>query len=174
MIENQGYIQVYTGNGKGKTTAALGSVMRAIGAGKKVLFAQFVKKGDFSEIKILNKRFPEVVVYQFGNEGFIVDTPSEEDICDAVKGLETVSKIIADGDFDMVVLDEINIALYYKLISVESVVEMLKAKDPSVEIIMTGRYFPPELIEIADLVTDMQNVKHFFDNGVGAREGIEY
>lgn len=174
MIEDQGRIQIYTGNGKGKTTAALGLVLRAVGAGKRVFFAQFLKKGDFSEIKILKDRFPEVVVCQFGNENFIIETPSEKDISDAVKGLETVSKIIADGDFDVVVLDEINVALYYKLFSIERVVEMLKAKDPSVEIVMTGRNFPSELMDMVDLVTDMRKVKHYYDNGVEAREGIEY
>ena len=170
----KGYIQVYTGNGKGKTTAALGLTLRAVGADKKVFFAQFVKGQIYSEIKALQRFFPLVEVRQYGLTCFIHDKPTQADIDAAKAGFKEVSDIILSGKYDIVVLDEANIAIYYKLFSVNDLIEVLKQKPDETEIIITGRKVEPELIEIADLVTEMQEVKHYYTKGVMARTGIEF
>jgi len=169
----KGYIQVYTGNGKGKTTAAFGLALRAVGAGKKVFFAQFVKGQTYSEIHAIKQHLPNITVEQYGLNCFIVKAPTQEDIDIARKGFERVSKIIMSGDYDVIVLDEANIAIYYKLFSVEELIKVLKTKHVETEIIITGRYAPSELIEFADLVTEMKEIKHYYNKGVEARKGIE-
>ena len=168
------YIQIYTGNGKGKTTAALGQAVRAAGAGMKVYFAQFVKGKPYSEISMIENRIPEITIKQYGLGCFIVDKPSLEDINAARKGLQEIEDIIISGEYDMIVLDEVTIALYYKLFSVDDVIKVLQIKPNKTEIVITGRYAPDELIEIADLVTEMKEVKHYYNMGVEAREGIEF
>lgn len=170
----QGQIHLYTGNGKGKTTAAMGLSIRAIGAGKKVFFAQFVKSQIYSEISFCNKHLPNFKSQQYGQDCFIYRDPSQEDIDAAQAGLKAVTTIIDSGEYDMVVLDEVNIALYYKFFSVEELIEIVKNKPAPTEIVLTGRYAPPELIAIADLVTEMKEVKHYYQQGVKAREGIEF
>jgi len=169
----KGFIHLYTGNGKGKTTAALGLALRAAGAGKTVFMAQFVKGMHYSELDAL-KSFPAIETKQFGLDCFIVNQPTQEDIGAARKGLEKVSSIIRDNNYDMVILDEICIALYYHLFEMDIVLELLKAKPEKMEIILTGRYAPPELYEIADLVTEMNEIKHYYQKGIEARKGIEY
>ena len=169
----KGYIQIYTGNGKGKTTAALGLTLRAAGAEKKVLFAQFVKGQIYSEIKALQQFIPSVEIRQYGLARFIRNTPAQEDIDTARKGLQEVSDMILSGEYDIVVLDEANIAIYYKLFSAGELIEVLKQKPDKTEIIITGRYAVPELIAVADLVTEMKEVKHYYNQGVHARIGIE-
>ena len=168
------YIQIYTGNGKGKTTAALGQAVRAAEAGMKVYFAQFVKGKPYSEISMIENRIPEITIKQYGLGCFIVDKPSLEDINAARKGLQEIEDIIISGEYDMIVLDEVTIALYYKLFSVDDVIKVLQIKPNKTEIVITGRYAPDELIEIADLVTEMKEVKHYYNMGVEAREGIEF
>lgn len=168
------YIQIYTGNGKGKTTAALGQAVRAAGAGMKVYFAQFVKGKPYSEISMIENRIPEITIKQYGLGCFIVDKPSLEDINAARKGLQEIEDIIISGEYDMIVLDEVTIALYYKLFSVDDVIKVLQIKPNKTEIVITGRYAPDELIEIADLVTEMKEIKHYYNMGVEAREGIEF
>ena len=170
----KGYIQVYTGNGKGKTTAAFGLALRAVGAGKKVFFAQFVKGKIYSEIEAVNRFLPDITIKQFGLGCFIVDKPTQKDVEAAQAGLKEIKEIFLTGKYDMIVLDEANIALFYNLFTVESLIEIIRSKPEATEIIITGRYAPPELIEVADLVTEMKEVKHYFNNGVDAREGIEY
>lgn len=170
----KGYIQVYTGNGKGKTTAALGLAVRAVGAGKKVFFAQFVKGQIYSEIHAIQQFLPAITVEQYGLNCFIVQSPTQKDIDIARKGFEKVSEIILSGNYDVIVLDEANIAIYYKLFPVEELIQLLKKKPLETEIIITGRYAPPELIEIADLVTEMKEIKHYYTKGIEAREGIEF
>lgn len=170
----KGYIQVYTGNGKGKTTAAFGLALRAVGAGKKVFFAQFVKGKIYSEIEAVNRFLPDITIKQFGLGCFIVDKPTQKDVEAAQAGLKEIKEIVLTGKYDMIVLDEANIALFYNLFTVESLIEIIRSKPEATEIIITGRYAPPELIEVADLVTEMKEVKHYFNNGVDAREGIEY
>ncbi len=168
----KGYIQVYTGNGKGKTTAALGLSVRAVCAGKKVFFAQFVKGMRYSELNAA-KFLPGLEIKQFGRDCFIYKEPTEEDIEAAVKGLEECEKILASGKYDLVVLDEINIALYYKLFPLDRVLIMLDNRHEKTEVVLTGRYAPQELIDKADLVTEMKEIKHYYTKGVPAREGIE-
>ena len=169
---NKGYIQIYTGNGKGKTTAALGLSIRSICSGKSVYFGQFVKGMKYSETKAV-EYLPNFEIHQFGRNCFIYNKPTQEDIDVAKKGLEKCKKVLIEGRYDIVVLDELNIALYYKLFTIEETMEMLKNKAKNVEVIITGRYAPERLIELADLVTEMKEVKHYYQNGVEAREGIE-
>lgn len=169
----QGYIHLYTGNGKGKTTAAIGLAIRAAGAGKKVFIAQFVKGMHYAELDSL-KRFPEIEINQYGLDCFIEQKPTKEDIDAARKGLKAVSEIISTEKFDIIILDEICIALYYQLFSLDEVNSLLKSKSKSTEIVLTGRYAPKDLIDIADLVTEMKEIKHYYTTGIKARKGIEY
>lgn len=170
----QGYIQVYTGNGKGKTTAALGLTLRAVGAGKKVFFAQFVKGQRYSEVKAIEQYLPNVQIKQYGLDCFIEKNPTQADIDAARQGLQEVKEVIVSGYYDVVVLDEANIAVFYKLFSAQELIEVIKQKPSETEIIITGRYAAPELIEIADLVTEMKEIKHYYTKGVEARKGIEH
>jgi len=170
----KGYIHVYTGNGKGKTTAAIGLAMRAIGAGKKVFFAQFVKGMIYSEVKTIHKLAPDIAIKQYGLECFIEKDPTQADIDAARNGLAEVSDIIMSDEYDLVVLDEATIAIYYKLFSVEELIALLKSKPERTEIIVTGRYAPDALIELADLVSEMKEIKHYYTKGIEARTGIEF
>lgn len=169
-----GYIHVYTGNGKGKTTAAFGLSLRAAGAGKKVFFAQFVKGKIYSEIEAVQKYLPQITVKQYGLDCFIYNQPEQKDIDAALIGLHEVELIIEQGLYNIVVLDEANIALYYKLFTVNQLLQILDKKHPETEIIITGRYAPTQIIDKADLVTEMREIKHYYNNGVQARQGIEF
>jgi cob(I)alamin adenosyltransferase len=169
----QGLVQVYTGNGKGKTTAALGLALRAAGAGLKVFIAQFVKGMEYSELKAIRERFPEITLHQYGRDCFIINKPTEDDVKLAQKGLAEVRKIIQTGNYDIVILDEANIAVYYKLFTIDDLLKIIRSKPQHVEIIITGRKAHPRLIESADLVTDMQEIKHYYQAGIKARKGIE-
>lgn len=171
-ILEKGYIHVYTGNGKGKTTAALGLSLRAVCAGKKVFFGQFIKGMEYSELHAENI-LHNFKMEQFGRNCFIYNQPQEEDIRKAEEGLNKIEEILTSGDYDIVVLDELNIALYYKLFSVDRVIEILKNRKPNIEVIITGRYAPEKIIELADLVTEMKEIKHYYKDGVEARIGIE-
>ncbi|MCM8791765.1 MAG: cob(I)yrinic acid a,c-diamide adenosyltransferase [Candidatus Omnitrophica bacterium] len=166
-------IQVYTGKGKGKTTASLGLALRAIGAGKKVYIAQFCKKGQYSELKILRK-IRRIKIEQFGRGCFIKKRPSKKDIESAQKGLERVKDIINKRKYNVIILDEVNIALYLKLLKLESIVELLRFISEDTEVILTGRYAPRKIIEIADLVSEIKEIKHYYKKGVRARKGFEF
>jgi cob(I)alamin adenosyltransferase len=170
----KGFIQVYTGNGKGKTTAAIGLSIRAVGAGKKVFFAQFVKGKPYSEITVLHEFLPAITLKQYGLGCFIEKEPTKEDIKSAQKGLQEIKKIIQADSYDVIVLDEANIALFYKLFSIKDLIDVIQSKAPKTEIIITGRYAPKEVIAIADLVTEMKEIKHYYNSGIEARKGIEY
>ena len=170
----KGYIQVYTGNGKGKTTAAIGLSVRAVGAGKKVFFAQFVKGQIYSEVNAMLQYLPNITIKQYGLDCFIYQKPTQKDIDAARRGFEEVSEIILSGKYEVVVLDEANIAIYYQLFGVEKLIELLKRKPEQTEIIITGRNAPVELIEFADLVTEMKEIKHYYTQGIHARIGIEH
>lgn len=170
--EEKGYLQVYTGNGKGKTTAAFGLALRAVGAGKKVFIAQFVKGMHYSELDILPS-IPGLTLKQYGRGCFIRSKPTEEDISAARTGLKEVAEILKKGDYSLVVLDEANIALYYELFSFQELKEMIDSRSARVEVVVTGRYAPQELIDMADLVTEMREVKHYYSRGIEARRGIE-
>lgn len=169
----KGYIQVYTGNGKGKTTAALGLAIRAAGAGLKVFIAQFIKMGEYSEIKAL-KRFADLItVEQFGVGRFIKGKPSNEDIEAARNGLEKVKTILSSGEHNVVIMEEANVAAKLGLLSVPDLLEIMAAKPDDVELVITGRGADSRIIEQADLVTEMKEIKHYFQKGVAARVGIE-
>jgi cob(I)alamin adenosyltransferase len=171
---NKGYFQIYTGNGKGKTTAALGLAMRAAGADMSVYIGQFIKSMEYHEIGILRRRFPEVTVELYGIEGCIVKRePDENDFLAARTGLEKAMAALKSGRYDMVILDEITIALYFGVLSEADVLSLVHARPENTELIFTGRYAPQSLIDEADLVTEMTEVKHYYAAGVEARDGIE-
>lgn len=169
----KGYVHVYTGNGKGKTTAAFGLALRAVGAGKKVYIGQFVKGQAYSEIQAVSECLPGITVKQLGLGCFIINEPTQADIDAARQGLTEVADALHCGLYDMVILDEVTIALFYKLLSVEEVLEVVASKPEATEVVLTGRYAPQELIDAADLVTEMREVKHYYTSGVEARVGIE-
>ena len=169
----KGYVQVYTGDGKGKTTAALGLSLRAAGAGLRVLIAQFIKRGDYSEIKSLKRYADLITVAQFGKGRLIVGSAPLECIELAHEGLECVKACIASGDYDVVVLEEANVAVTKGLISVQELLDLIETKPENVELVITGRNAAQQIIEKADLVTEMKAVKHYFHEGIKARVGIE-
>jgi len=168
----KGYIHIYTGNGKGKTTAALGLSLRAIFAGKKVFFGQFIKGMDYSELES-QRYLPNFKIQQFGRDCFIYNNPTDEDIRMAKEGLEICKRILNSHEYDIVVLDEINIATYYRLLDPDDIIDILKNREPKIEVILTGRYADEKIIEFADLVTEMKEIKHYYYKGVEARKGIE-
>jgi len=171
----KGCIQVYTGNGKGKTTAALGLAFRAAGHGFMTYVAQFLKGQPTGEGEAAKKLEPLLRIEQFGREGFITvkDGPGDEDVALARKGLERAREAMLSGAYRIVVLDEINTAVHFKIVPERDVLDFLDVSPESVEIVLTGRYAPASFIDRADLVTEMKDVKHYFDQGVPAREGIE-
>jgi len=169
-------IQIYTGLGKGKTTAALGLALRALGAHQRVCLIQFMKKGNTSEIKAL-KKFKNIEIKQFGarpNVFVNLKRPKAADINAARKGLAYAEKAIKSGNFPLIILDEINVAIKFKLIKLEEIIRLIKARPLSTELVLTGRYAHDRLIKNADLVTEMKVIKHYFDRGVRSRKGIEY
>ena len=168
----KGYVHLYTGNGKGKTTAALGLCLRAVCAGKKVFFGQFIKGMHYSELKAV-EYLPGFEIKQYGNDCFIYRDPTDKDVELAKDGLNELGRIIKSGAYDIVVMDEVNIALYYKLFDVEDVIEILKSRPQQTEVVLTGRYAPGKLVDFADLVTEMKEIKHYYQQGVEARTGIE-
>jgi len=169
----KGYIQVYTGNGKGKTTAAIGLAVRACGAGLRVYIAQFIKRGDYSEIKALKKLSDTIKIEQYGLGRFVGGKPSPEDIAISQKGLKRAKAVILSRAYDVVILEEANVAVKYGLIPVQDLLKVLIAKPDNVELVITGRGAAPLILASADLVTEMHPVKHYFKKGVKARLGIE-
>lgn len=194
-MENKGYVQVYTGNGKGKTTAAIGLTMRALGAGKKVYFLQFMKAKVYSEHKILPDISPNLTLETVGKPFFVMkegSMPEEElikwkdkavifppgnppqEYLDLIqKGIEKARAALTSGEYDLVVLDEINVALHFDLVCWETVKKLLDERKSSVEVVLTGRGAPQQLIDKADLVTEMREIKHYYTQGVNARIGME-
>jgi cob(I)alamin adenosyltransferase len=170
----KGYIQLYTGNGKGKTTAALGLALRAAGNNMKIFVAQFVKGMHYSELDAIKNNLPQIEIKQYGLDCFIFNAPTEKDINAARNGFNEVKKAVLSGGYDLIILDEACIAIFYKLFTVEELIDLIKLKKEETEIVITGRYAPPELVEIADLVTEMKEIKHYYTKGVEARKGIEF
>jgi cob(I)alamin adenosyltransferase len=169
-----GLVQIYTGNGKGKSTASFGLVLRACGHGLKAFVAQFAKGLESGELNAL-KRFDDLVTFkQFGRGGFIHEKPQAEDIRLAREGWQQAQDALNSGHYDLVVLDEIGIALHYEMIEVEEVKTMIAGKPSTVELVLTGRKVPESLFVQADLVTEMREIKHYFNRGIEARQGIEY
>ncbi len=171
----KGYIQVYTGNGKGKTTAALGLALRAAGYKHKVYIGQFLKGQEYGELLSAKKLSPYITIEQFGRKGFIHVTkdPDEEDIKRAKRGLKKCLEAMLSRKYRIIILDEINVAVDLNLITEEEAHEFLDKRPEDVEIILTGRYAPPSFLKRADLVTEMKEKKHYYKKGVKAREGIE-
>jgi cob(I)alamin adenosyltransferase len=172
----KGLVQIFTGNGKGKTTAALGTVLRAAGHGLKISVIFFIK-GDSSGGEYISlSRFPNIEVTSFGLRHFIHKTEgvNPEEKKQAEAALSAAREAIVSGRYDLVVLDEINVAVHFKLLEADEVIRLIKDKPPHVELILTGRNADNRLIEMADLVTEMVKIKHPFDKGIKARKGIEY
>ena len=175
MLGQDGLIQIYTGNGKGKTTAALGLVLRACGQGAKVAIIQFMKGwehyGELSAVNLL----PNVTLVQTGRPDYVYRGKEEpQDFQEAERGLALASEAASSGEYDLLILDEINVALDYKLIPLGGVLDILRSKPKSLELVLTGRNAPRELIEEADLVTEMKEIKHPYQKGLQGRRGIEY
>jgi len=168
-----GYIQVYTGSGKGKTTAALGLALRAAGAGLNVFIAQFIKKRRCSEHTALERFKDLITVKQYGTGFLKAETPTRIEIDSAGNGLEEVKKLIRSKKYNVIILDEINVAIHKKLLDVENVLEMLDSKPRGIELILTGRNADKKIIEKADLVVEIKEIKHYISKGVKARIGIE-
>jgi cob(I)alamin adenosyltransferase len=173
MTFTTGYTQIYTGDGKGKTTAALGLSLRAAGAGLKVYIAQFIKSGDYSEIKALARFADQITVEQFGLGRFIKGKPSPEDVAAAGKGLAAVRNALKSGEYQVVIMEEGNVAALCGLFPVDEILEIMSQKPGDVELVVTGRGADPRVIDRADLVTEMKAVKHYYQAGVAARVGIE-
>jgi len=172
-MKMKGYVHVYTGNGKGKTTASIGLIVRALGHGLKVYMGQFMKGQKYGELDTLEKL--GVLVERFGTKNCII-SPKDVNDLDLVKAKEAykkVEEILLSKKYDLVVLDEICVSTYFNLITKEEIVHLMKIKPEETELVLTGRYAPKEVIEAADLVTEMKKIKHYYDCGVMARDGIE-
>ena len=172
-MKEKGFIQIYTGNGKGKTTAALGLALRSAGAGHKVFIGQFLKSGDYSEIRALRRFDDLITIKQFGAPHFINNEVAEEDRLLAEKGIAELASVLASGEWDVVIADELNVAVHLGVIPLEDALYLIGEKKENTELIITGRYAPKEIIGLADLVTEMTEVKHYYNEGVSARTGIE-
>jgi cob(I)alamin adenosyltransferase len=168
-------IQIYTGNGKGKTTAALGMALRAVGHGLKVIMIQFMKGNiNYGELTA-SKHLPNFTIEQYGRPDFVnPENPNKEDIRLAKKGFRRAKAVITSSEFDIVILDEINVAVSFGLIQTNDVIEMIKQTPEKTELILTGRYMPEEFIEHADLISEIREIKHHFQKGIPSRKGIEY
>jgi len=172
-LVRRGYVQVYTGDGKGKTTAAIGLALRAAGAGMRVFIAQFIKSIRYGEIRSLERFGDQIVCRQYGSGCWLHGEPSAEDIRLARDGLREVREVIVSGQYPVVILDEANVAVFFNLLDVEDMLELIDLKPEGTELIFTGRRADRRLIERADLVTEMVSVKHYYERGVMARRGIE-
>ncbi len=168
-------VQVYTGNGKGKTTAALGLAMRAVGQGLTVHMIQFMKGNiEYGELKTARRLAPDLTITQMGRETFVDrDNPDEEDRQWAVKGMKLAEELLAKEGLDVLILDEINVAVDFKLVSTEEVLSLIRRKPDRLELVLTGRYAPVEVVKAADLVTEMLEIKHYYHRGIESRRGFE-
>ena len=174
-----GYVQVYTGPGKGKTTAAFGLALRAVCAGKKVYIGQFIKSMAYHENRLVellqgaDESYGQLTIELLGRGCFINKNPDPVDVQLAQAALQRCAALLAQGDYDVVILDELNVALYFGLVQTEEVLKALAGRAPQVEVVITGRRAPQALLDVADLVTEMQEVKHYYAQGVLSREGID-
>ncbi|MEI6970302.1 MAG: cob(I)yrinic acid a,c-diamide adenosyltransferase [bacterium] len=169
----KGYTQVYTGNGKGKTTAAVGLTVRAAGAGLRVYFGQFLKAGDSAEMCAISKHLACVTVESFGDGRFVRGAPTRKCVAAVARGLDRISLALSSRKYDVVVADEINVAVALGLLQLENVLDLVRNKPANVELVLTGRGADRRLRRLADLVTDFRCAKHYYCTGVTARKGIE-
>jgi cob(I)alamin adenosyltransferase len=171
----QGFVQIYTGNGKGKSTAAIGQAVRAAGFGARTYIAQFMKEFPYNELISLKYLSKWITIEQFGGDEFVYkkELPGEEELAKARKGLQTAKEKMLSNEYDLIILDEAIVAIYFKLIETKDLIEFIKIKPTNLELILTGRYCPEELIKLADLVTEMKEVKHYYQKGITSRKGIE-
>lgn len=172
---SKGFIQIYTGNGKGKTTAALGQALRAAGAGLKTYIAQFMKEYPYSELNSLKLLSEFITIEQFCGDEFVYkrQLPDEAEIKKAVEGMNKAKTKMMSNGYDIIILDEALVSVYFKLLTVEQLIDFINNKPSNVELILTGRYCPEPLIDMADLVTEMKEIKHYFTKGITSRKGIE-
>lgn len=171
--QGRGAVHIYTGPGKGKTTAAIGLAVRASGAGLQVRFVQFLKGGHYAEHQVLSK-LPGVRLQHFGRDEFIFEAGNEQDVQAAQRAWQSVKQHCLDPAVDLVIADELNMAVRFNLLDEQEVIDWFKRKLNKIELVLTGRDAGEKMIEQADLVTEMQAVKHYFDTGRSARQGIEY
>lgn len=172
---DKGFVHIYTGNGKGKTTAAIGQAVRAAGAGLKSYIIQFMKEFPYNEINSLSYLKDWITIEQVGKDDFVLkcETPPKEEIEKAQNALLKAKEILMSGEYDLIILDEVCVAIYFGLFTADDVLPLLESKPENVELVLTGRYCPKVLIDRADLVTEMKEVKHYYQKGVLARKGIE-
>jgi len=172
---NKGYIQIYTGNGKGKTTAAIGQAVRAAGFGLKTYIVQFMKEFPYNEVKSLNRLKEWITIEQFGGDEFVYkkESPGKNEIDKAQRGLAAAKAKMLSGKYDIIILDEVCVSIHFGLFSDEEILTFVKQKPENVELILTGRYCPDKLLDKADLVTEMNEVKHYYQDGITSRKGIE-
>lgn len=172
--EELGLVHVYTGDGKGKTTAALGLAIRAIGNGLKVAMVQFMKSPENYGEWEMARSIENLHLLSMGRSCLVEPgKPLEEDIDAAAAALRKAEELLCSGEYDLMILDEVNVAAAWGLVRTEDVVELVKNRPPHVEVVLTGRYAPQEFIDLADLVTEMRLIKHPFQKGISARAGIE-
>ncbi|MDR3282822.1 MAG: cob(I)yrinic acid a,c-diamide adenosyltransferase [Candidatus Methanoplasma sp.] len=169
-----GLVQVYTGEGKGKTTAALGLAFRAVGRGLEVVMVQFLKPPEDYGEHISASRIDNFTILPLGLDHMASKVPRKEDMEVSEAALAKAEELIYSGKYDLVILDEINVAMSWGLVDADKVLDMLKKRPANIEVVLTGRGAPPPIIEYADLVTEMRPVKHPFNKGVHARKGIEF
>ncbi len=171
----QGFVHVYTGNGKGKSTSAVGQAARAAGHGLKIYILQLMKDFPYGEIKALEHLKENIEVEQVCKDDWVFkkQLPPEEEKAKALKALNTTKDKMLSGKYDIIILDEAIVSIYFKLIDENVVIELIKSKPSEVELIITGRYCPQSIIDLADLVSEMKEIKHYYNKGVLARKGIE-
>ena len=176
----KGYLHIYTGNGKGKTTAAFGLTLRAVCAGKNVYIGQFIKSMKYHENRLTelleqaDDSFGKLTIELLGRGCFITQKPQEEDVRMAHEALAHCAELLKGNDYDVIILDELCVAIYFQLLTVQEVLKALKDRNPRIEVVITGRKAPQELIDVADLVTEMQEIKHYYQQGVLSRDGIDH
>ena len=172
---SRGLVLVHTGNGKGKTTAAFGQALRAVGQGLRVCVIQFMKGRKYGEFLAAERYLPNLTIHLSGLDSFVMrDKPAPVDIELARKGLDIAREAISSGNYDMVILDEINVAVDFKLIPLEEVINLIRNKPAALDLVLTGRYAAPEIMELADTVSEVREIKHHYSAGIKDRAGIEY
>lgn len=175
QTNRKGLLIVITGNGKGKTTSALGQAIRAVGNGQKVFIMQFMKDGNTGEINAIHRFLPMITIRQCGNGRFISDNNIiNEDIIMARQGLSIAEDAVNSNEYDLIILDEINVAIYYRLLAQDDIIDLIQRRNKSTTLVLTGRYAKDAIINIADTVSDIKEVKHHYSQGIDSQAGIEY